>query len=197
MLQFVILRWKPRLRSNKMNCGKCAVFRWFFVSIPKLTDSIDLSRRKISSCSKCNVPVLPRWRANAAAQAEWMLFTQFSSSTWHGACTNKERRHFLIIIFANKTFYTRFWLFISVQPRDTGRLFLQVSKAVIRKIFRAVDQTNSQLSLKKKKKLETVMWQKFADWICWNLIRQTGFVSINTPIIRSVKLLLEWNHHLK
>ena len=26
--------------------------------------------------------VLPRWRANAAAQALWMLFTQFSSSTW-------------------------------------------------------------------------------------------------------------------
>jgi hypothetical protein len=51
-----------------------------------LTDSIALSRRKISSCSRCSVPVLPRCLAKAAAHAEWMLFTQFSSSTWHGAC---------------------------------------------------------------------------------------------------------------
>jgi hypothetical protein len=50
------------------------------------TDSIALSKRNISSCSKCNVPVLPRWRAKAAAQAEWMLLTQFSNST----CTAHE-----------------------------------------------------------------------------------------------------------
>lgn len=41
------------------------------------------SKRKISSCKRCKVPVFPRWRAKAAAQALWMLFTQFSSSTWN------------------------------------------------------------------------------------------------------------------
>lgn len=56
-----------------------------------LTDSMAFSRRKISSCSRCSVPVLPRCRAKAAAQAEWMLLTQFSSSTWHGAWGQSQR----------------------------------------------------------------------------------------------------------
>lgn len=54
-------------------------------TLDPLTDSIAFSKRNISSCNKWRVPVLPRWRANAAAQAECILFTQFSSSTWHGA----------------------------------------------------------------------------------------------------------------
>ena len=40
------------------------------------------------------MPVLPRCRANAAAHAEWIEFTQFSSSTWQGAC-KREMREFL------------------------------------------------------------------------------------------------------
>ena len=50
-----------------------------------LTDSMERSSRKMSSWSRWRVPVLPRWRANAAAQALWMLLIQFSSSTWQGA----------------------------------------------------------------------------------------------------------------
>lgn len=50
-----------------------------------LTESIALSKRPISSWRRWRVPVFPRWRANAAAHAECILFTQFSNSTWHGA----------------------------------------------------------------------------------------------------------------
>lgn len=64
----------------------------------QLTDSMAFSKRKISSCNKCNVPVFPRCRANAAAQALWMLFTQFSNSTFFcfidvGLPSEKKRIH--------------------------------------------------------------------------------------------------------
>ena len=42
------------------------------------------------------MPVLPRCLAKAAAQAEWMLLTQLSSSTWHGAC-----QYFAHVVTAN------------------------------------------------------------------------------------------------
>ena len=42
------------------------------------------------------MPVLPRCLAKAAAQAEWMLLTQLSSSTWHGAC-----EYFAHVVTAN------------------------------------------------------------------------------------------------
>ena len=62
------------------------------------TDSMDRSRRRISSCSRWSVPVLPRWRAKAAAQAEWMLLTHVSNSAWQGACNQEHYEKLLVFI---------------------------------------------------------------------------------------------------
>lgn len=51
---------------------------------------MERSRRRISSWSKWRVPVFPRCRAKAAAQAEWILLTHVSNSAWQGALKMEE-----------------------------------------------------------------------------------------------------------
>lgn len=95
----------------------------------KLTDSIAFSNRKISSWSKWSVPVLPLWRANAAAQALWILFTQFSNST----CVWDVKGIFYIWIrwiFLSSFFFSSFFSFIFFYPNSTGFLYINVSNRI-------------------------------------------------------------------
>lgn len=103
-----------------------------------LTDSRAFSTLNTSSDNKWNVPVFPRCLANAAAQAEWMLFIQFSNSTWQGAC---EKQVNLPVIFIRVfTLASRLYKCISI--RVSSKPLCHESCVVVRLLYFAFNCPN-------------------------------------------------------